>query len=205
MQDGRTISLGEWRTRRSRVKTHDPGSTPLERVAQGEPGAMVACVDAYTSLVWSLARRWFGQGEDAEDAVQEVFVELWKSAGRFDPTRASDRGFVAMIARRRFIDRRRKFDRRVETESMPTGFDIGTSEHERIEGRVMAAPALAALDTLPEDRREFVMLSVVYGMSHQEVSDKTGAPLGTVKSGIRRGLMAMRDVLTQQGMEEVGR
>ena len=182
-----------------------PTPTPIERVAEGDSRAVADCIDAYGGLVWSLARRWLGPGEDAEDAVQEVFVELWKSAGRFDPARASDRGFVAMIARRRLIDRRRKAERRVTTESFPDGLEVATSEHERIEGRVMAAPALAALETLPEDRRKFVVLSVVYGMSHQEVSDETGAPLGTVKSGIRRGLMAMRDVLNQDGIRGVGR
>ena len=204
--DQAAISFPEWRARKAGMPVTDVADrTPLERVAAGDERAMADCIDAYGGLVWGLARRWLGDGENAEDAVQDVFVELWRSAGRFDPSKASDRGFVAMLARRRLIDRRRKLERRITTTDLAGGLHIGTTEHERTEGRVMAAPALAALDTLPDDRREFVFLSVVHGMSHSEVAEATGVPLGTVKSGIRRGLRAMRDVLSEQGIREVGR
>ena len=182
-----------------------PIETPLERAARGERGGVEACIGAYGPLVWSLARRWLGSSAEAEDAVQEVFIEVWKSASRFDPNRATDRGFVAMIARRRLIDRQRKQDRRPDTEQISAKLQVSSSDHERIEGRVMAAPALKALEILPDDRKQFVVLSAVYGMSHQAVADHTGSPLGTVKSGIRRGLLAMREAMENDGFQEVGR
>ena len=79
----------------------------LPRIAAGDERAVRECVGRYASLVWSLARRWSVDALDAEDAVQEVFVDLWRTAARFDATRASEAGWVAMVARRRLIDRSR--------------------------------------------------------------------------------------------------
>ena len=79
--------------------------SPLQRVADGDGDAIKICIDAYGSIVWSLARRMTTNNEEAEDAVQEIFIDLWKSAERFDPQQGSEVTFVAMIARRRLIDR----------------------------------------------------------------------------------------------------
>ena len=86
----------------------------LERVARGDPGAPAACIERFRGLVWSLARRLCANASDAEDAVQEIFIDVWKSASRFDPAIASETTFVAMIARRRLIDRGRRRMRRPE-------------------------------------------------------------------------------------------
>ncbi|HEY1068798.1 MAG TPA: sigma-70 family RNA polymerase sigma factor, partial [Pirellulales bacterium] len=80
----------------------------LPRVAAGQPSAVDECLARYGGLVWSLARRHTNNTSDAEDAVQEIFIDLWRSAARFNPQAASEATFVAMIARRRLIDRRRK-------------------------------------------------------------------------------------------------
>ncbi|MCX5746449.1 MAG: sigma-70 family RNA polymerase sigma factor, partial [Proteobacteria bacterium] len=91
--------------------------TPLlARVAVGDRGALRECLDRYGGLVWSIARRF--EASEAEDAVQEIFVDLWKSAVRYDPEVASEPTFIAMIARRRLIDRRRSRGRRPATEPM---------------------------------------------------------------------------------------
>ena len=80
----------------------------LPRVAAGEPTALAECMERYGGLVWSIALRLTGSRADAEDAIQEIFIDLWKSAARFDGAVASEKAFVAMIARRRLIDRRRR-------------------------------------------------------------------------------------------------
>lgn len=177
--------------------------SPLERVARGEPRAVEACVREYGPMVLNLARRLLRLESDVEDAVQDVFIALWKAADRFDPSRASDRGFVAMIARRRLIDRIRKQDRRPDTVSLPQGMEWSTDEHRKTEAKTEAGPVLGALETLPDDRRQYVVLSVVDGFSHSEIAEKLGVPLGTVKSGIRRGLLAMRAHLSGQAGWEV--
>ena len=92
----------------------------LQRVAAGDMAAMQECIDRYGGLVWSLARRLSLSPAEAEDGVQEAFIELWKHAERFDPEVASETTFVSMIARRRLIDRRRSRaskDRLVKTSS----------------------------------------------------------------------------------------
>ena len=83
-------------------------STLLQRMAAGDPSAVEGCLAKYRGLVWSIARRFGGDYADAEDAVQEVFIELWRHAGRFDPALASESTFIGTIARRRLIDRKRR-------------------------------------------------------------------------------------------------
>jgi len=84
----------------------------LTKVAAGEQSAVTLCVKEYGPLVWSLALRYHRDRHEAEDAVQEAFIDVWKSAHRFDPAVASEKTFVAMIARRRIIDRLRRTEKK---------------------------------------------------------------------------------------------
>ncbi|MEL6543477.1 MAG: sigma-70 family RNA polymerase sigma factor [Myxococcota bacterium] len=93
-------------------------SSLLERIAAGDAAAVRACVSTYGGLVWSLARRHLSNEADAEEAVQDAFMSLWKSADRFDPDRAEEATFVAMIARRRIIDRARKRGRSAPSDEL---------------------------------------------------------------------------------------
>ena len=151
---------------------------------------------AYGGLVWSLARRILNNTDDAEDAVQEVFVDIWKNAGRFDPLRSSETTFVAMIARRRIIDRVRHDNRRIAAGSI----DEMTAEPSdgsdgKLQLSVEAAEAARALNALRPEQRQVLQLSIVHGMSHQEIADETGMPLGTVKTHARRGILHARELL----------
>lgn len=181
------------------------GDTPLEALTQGLPGAVEACLEAYAPMVQGLATRLLPSGSDVEDVVQEIFVELWRTADRYDPARASDRGYVAMIARRRIIDRRRRMEARPVTESLPDRDVYSGTDHERTLGRVQAAPAVAALRTLNEDWQKWIVMNVVEGYSHADIARITQSPLGTVKTGIRRGLQRMREWLSEAGSMEEGR
>jgi RNA polymerase sigma-70 factor (ECF subfamily) len=176
--------------------------TPLERVGAGDPAAVQKCVEAYGSLVWALTRRALASQADAEDAVQEIFIDLWRSADRFDPAKGSDKGFVAMVARRRLIDRRRRASRRPDLHALPDGFDAASDAHERVESRVEAMGVFEILQTIRDDHRRLIELSLLEGLSHSEIAEVTGMPLGTVKSGIRRGLKAARDLLVAKGWPE---
>jgi len=164
----------------------------LARVAAGDAVATRECIARYGGLVWSIARR-FDPG-DAEDAVQEIFLDLWKSAARFDANIASETAFVATIARRRLIDRQRMRRRRPTTEQLPevpSHVDPGASPVTCAE----ASQAAAALDALRPEQRQVLVLSVSHGLSHGEIAAQTGMPLGTVKAHARRGLLSIRAAL----------
>jgi RNA polymerase sigma-70 factor (ECF subfamily) len=154
------------------------------------------CIDGYGSLVWSLARRLCPSAADAEDVVQEIFIDLWKSAARFDPGTASEATFVAMISRRRLIDLRRKLSRRGESGELSESIEEeGRSHEEEIEIRDEAGRAGRALSELRPEQRRVLGLAVYEGLSHQQIADTTGMPLGTVKTHARRGLMRVRELL----------
>ena len=91
----------------------------LQRVAAGEATAVDECLAAYRGLVWSLARRSTPNLSDAEDAVQEIFIEIWRNAARFDSTLSSESNYITMIAKRRLIDRFRR-RKRLDTVSLST-------------------------------------------------------------------------------------
>jgi len=160
-------------------------------------------LEAYSPLVWSLARRLCRDRADAEDAVQEIFIDLWKSAGRFDRSVASEPTFVAMIARRRLIDRLRRTGRRVAPVTMPEGdVAVGRSEIPGSPAELSeeARTAVEAMKALSEDQQRVLRLSIMQGRSHAEIAQITGMPLGTVKTHARRGLIRIREALESAGV-----
>lgn len=168
----------------------------LQRVAAGDGEAIQQCIDEYGGLVWSMARRRGLPAEDAEDVVQEVFIDLWKSADRFDPGQASEKVFVAMITRRRLIDRLRREQRRPQTQAILLETqDYAGDDFERLENAVEASMASKALAQLKPKERDVLLLSTYHGLSHGQISEHTGIPLGTVKTYIRRGLQRVKELL----------
>ncbi|MBP3959734.1 sigma-70 family RNA polymerase sigma factor [Gemmata sp. G18] len=170
----------------------------LPRIAAGDPAAVPDCIARYGGLVWSLARRFLGNPSDAEDAVQDVFIELWKNAARYDPSRSSEPTYITMIARRRLIDRKRRTGR------APTAQTLADEPAEptvvaRIDIEEEAAKAAAVLGELREDERRVIQLAVYQGLTHEAIAAATGLPVGTVKTHIRRGLIRVRERLTAGG------
>ncbi len=185
-----------------------PGPAPLApllpRIAAGDERAVRDCLARYGALVWSLARRWSPDGSDAEDAVQEIFIDLWRTAGRYDVSRTSEAGWVAMIARRRLIDRARRRERLPALESIPDGFDVASESERDLDREWRAEQARAVLRELPLAQRRMLELSLVHGRTHDEIARETETPLGTVKSHIRRGLQRARDLLAARAQDDAG-
>jgi RNA polymerase sigma-70 factor, ECF subfamily len=170
--------------------------TILNRIAEGDKTAVQDCLDKFGGLVWSLARRMCPNKDEAEDAVQEIFIDVWKNAARFDESQASETTFIAMIARRRLIDRLRKSQRQPGIDS----FEDITAEpaedsNEMMQTSIEAKQAAEALKILRPEQRQILQLSIVQGFSHQEISDALEMPLGTVKTHARRGLIQVREFL----------
>lgn len=132
---------------------------------------------------------------EAEDAVQEVFIELWKAAPKFDPRVASAKAFVSMIARRRIIDRGRIEMRRVR----------GVTALENVQNQPKIPPRAKpllddeaerlaqAIQQLKPEQQQTIRLAIGQGWSHQDIADRLGIPLGTVKTNLRRGLQRLRE------------
>ena len=175
----------------------------LPRLSAGDPSAAQECLDCYGALVWSLARRHARAATEAEDAVQEVFLSLWKNASRFDPSKASEAAFVTMIARRRLIDLYRRKVRRPEGAAVDAELEtLPDLKAGGIEKRADARLAARAIQRLKPKEREAVLLSIYQGMSHSEISSHMDLPLGTVKSYIRRGLIQVREMLASCSLQE---
>ena len=173
----------------------------LQRVGAGDTGAMLACMERFRGLIWSLVRRSCSIAADAEDVVQEIFISVWRSAHRFDPTIASESTFVSVIARRRLIDRTRQRMRR--TTPGPILQDVQAELVEAGRCLITEASALAqlAMSKLRPEQQQVLQLSIECGCSHEQISTSTGLPLGTVKTHARRGLQKLRDALIESGID----
>ncbi len=170
--------------------------TTLERIAAGDSPAVDECLRRYGGLVWSLARKFCPNYADAEDAVQEVFIEVWRHAGRFDPAVASEATYITMIARRRLIDRFRRRGRELDAASLPEETIDPASAHEaRAEIEEEAALAREYLGRLRPEEREVLEFSITHGLSQSQIAEATDLPLGTVKTHARRGLIRLRELL----------
>jgi RNA polymerase sigma factor (sigma-70 family) len=171
-------------------------STVLQRIASGDSAAVRECIEQYGALVWSLARRLSRSPSDAEDATQEIFLDVWRSAGRFDASQGSDKVFIAMIARRRLIDRLRKTSAEppmdpVETLETVAWADPGTTSESSHE----AQQATRALAELGPEQRQVLELGLLHGLTQSEIAARLSMPLGTVKSFMRRGLIKVREYM----------
>lgn len=168
----------------------------LERAAQRHEGAASELLDSFGGLVWSLVRNRGFASAGAEDLVQDILVDVWQSAYRYKPELGSEATFVATIARRRIIDRMRKNTSAASVQTMirPThDSSLPVASPSEVHDEVSAV--LAAMAELSPDHQQIIRMSVVQGLSHDQISKATNMPLGTVKTYIRRGLMRVRDAL----------
>ena len=173
----------------------------LQRVGVGDTGAMLACMERFRGLIWSLVRRSCSNAADAEDVVQEIFISLWRSAHRFDPTIASESTFVSVIARRRLIDRTRQRMRRPAPGPILQDVEFDHEEQPRCQTTEASALTQAAMKKLRPEQQQVLQLSIECGCSHEQIATSTGLPLGTVKTHARRGLLRLREALIESGID----
>lgn len=170
-----------------------PAADDVEvRFHQGDETALADVYDQHSSLIYSYCRRQLG-AEPARDVTQEVFVAAWRARHRFDPERGSIRAWLMGITKNKIIDLFRKQGRRPQiadgAEIEYSSDEVDSVQVEQIADRMILA---AALDELPERARSVVELSFYGQLTHPEIAERTGLPLGTVKSDIRRSLIKLR-------------
>lgn len=177
--------------------------TLIQRIANGDQSAVAECIEQYSGLVWSLARRFLPNEADAEDAVQEIFFELWEKADRFDPGIAAEVTFVSMISRRRLIDRRRKLEREPPSEPLDELFDsLPVDTQGVLEASAEMNRVVSVIKSLRPEQQEVINMASWLGMSHGAIAAQTGIPLGTVKSYVVRGLKQIRDALGEPAIAD---
>ncbi len=174
----------------------DP-STLLERVQAGDRGAFNDLYDALAPAVFGAIKRVLRDPAMSEEVAQEVFVEVWRTADRFDASRASAATWVVTMARRRAVDRvRHEQSQRNRIEALghqpaDTVTDPGTSVVAQLDAERVAR----ALAQLPDDQREVITLAFIDGLPHSAIAEQLGLPLGTVKGRARGGLKRMRSLI----------
>ena len=178
----------------STMQSDDNGSI-LARIAAGENGSFELLIEKYGNLVWSIGKKFLYRQSDLEDAVQEVFIAIWKSADKYDANKAKEITFVSMIARRRFIDHLRKISKHKNLESI----DDDNSGHQLYKESILNESTdlqlvKNAIQSLDIDDQELLNLSVYKGYSHSEISKLLNIPLGTVKTRIRRNLIKLKEI-----------
>jgi len=177
----------------------------LVRVGERDRAAFEELYHRYVRSIMGLALRRLRDRGRAEDAVQEIFVDVWRNADRFDESISSETTFIAMLARRRLIDKIRYSKRRLSPDSLDDVLlEPFTRADKTLEMCIEAEQAAEAMRTLRPEQQQVLRLSIVEGMSHQEISEATGLPLGTVKTHARRGLLQVRELMgLKKDLQEV--
>ncbi len=175
--------------------TQATANSLLQQVAAGESQAVQGVIDTYGALVWSIARKYFGRSAEAEDAVQDAFIAVWKAADRYDPEVAAESTYIAMIARRRMIDQLRKQGRRPSTQALENSPEPEVESSDRLADEEQVQTVLKVINELDPPQPEVIKHSLMDGLTHPEIAEKLGLPLGTVKTHIRRGLIRVRKAL----------
>ncbi len=160
---------------------------------------MNRCITQYGGLVWAIARRYIKDSAEAEDLVQEVFTEVWKKSASFNPTLASESTFIGLIARRRAIDFLRRSGRRPDFEPLSAAEALPQPVFQNHSVTCDPETVRSSLANLPADTRQLFHLFFEDGFTHPEIAEKTGLPLGTIKTRLRRGLITLRDQLQRLG------
>jgi RNA polymerase sigma-70 factor (ECF subfamily) len=171
----------------------------IGRVARGDEAAFAALYDHAAGAVFGLVRRVVRDPAQSEEVTQEVLLEVWRTASRFDPRRGSAATWLMTLAHRRAVDRVRSAkasaDREQRVPASATGYDTVAEE---VEARLDAQRVRRCLESLTGLQRESVTLAYYGGYTHREVAGLLGVPLGTVKTRMRDGLIRLRDCLGAQ-------
>ncbi|HLJ89496.1 MAG TPA: sigma-70 family RNA polymerase sigma factor [Candidatus Angelobacter sp.] len=162
----------------------------IARIRAGDESAMLGIYDRYSGIVYGVALRVLGNTAEAEDVLQEVFLQLWRNPQAFNAERGRLPAWLAVITRNRAIDHLRKRPMEEDVEELSIAVDDDLAE--TASQRQAADKVRTVLSQLPLAQRQALEFAFFEGMTHTEIAEKTGEPLGTIKTRIRAGLLALR-------------
>jgi RNA polymerase sigma-70 factor (ECF subfamily) len=166
----------------------------LALVQRGEEHAMTSLFDRYSKVVYSVALRVLRDPSSAEDVLQEVFMQIWRNPDGFVATRGSLGGWLAVVARNRSIDalRRKRPTEQVDDMALASNYNLA----DEAERNSLMVKARGAIHLLPTEQRKTLEMAFFDGLTHSEIAEMTGDPLGTVKTRIRSALTSLRKAFT---------
>jgi RNA polymerase sigma-70 factor (ECF subfamily) len=176
----------------------------MTRIAADDAGAVEEMYDRFGSLVYRMAYQSMPTRADAEDAVQEIFVRLWRTAKRYDPKRAALVTWVMLISRRHLVDKLRRTQARVKASSLEAGHGESSAaapmaDLSRLEKDERFATLLQRVATLPELQRTVVMRAYLGGQTLRQIGEELNTPIGTIKSALSRALVRLRERTSEEG------
>ncbi|HYE14661.1 MAG TPA: sigma-70 family RNA polymerase sigma factor [Pyrinomonadaceae bacterium] len=184
----------------ARPEQDESDAALLVAVSRGDEAAFAALYDRYSPILLGLLLRILRSRAEAEDVLQEVFIQVWRQAGQFDPARGRPFTWLVTLARSRAIDRLRAVESRERAaqrsaeEARPEAATAETADDAAARSE-QAEIVRRALAELPEEQRRALLLAYLDGMSQSEIAARTGQPLGTVKTRTRAGLRKLSELL----------
>jgi RNA polymerase sigma-70 factor, ECF subfamily len=173
----------------------------LDAIARRDEAALASLYDRYRVILFGLLVRILGSRPEAEDVLQEVFIQVWRRAGDFDEQRGKPFTWLVTLARSRAIDRLRQLNSRerlataTAQEAPPEASDAAQDTYRAEQKEIVAG----ALSQIPEDQREALVLAYFEGLTQSEIAARIGAPLGTIKTRMRSGMIKLRELLGSRG------
>lgn len=172
----------------------------LRRIADGDRSAFANFYDQYSGLLFSIAVKVLNDSKEAEDVLQEVFLQIWNKADAYDPMLGRPASWAVTLTRNKAIDRIRASQRRsklleqaaIEANAMP---DDSPSANEKLLGRENSEMIRSVVAALPSDQRRAIELAFFSGLTQDEIAKTLREPLGTIKARIRRGMLKLREKL----------
>jgi RNA polymerase sigma-70 factor (ECF subfamily) len=182
-------------------RREDPDRPLMTRIEARDADALAELYDRHAGRLLGLARRILGDGGEAEEVLQEVFLFAWRSASAFDPSRGQALTWLLIATRSRSIDRLRARRpasrpeiRSLDEVAVAAGGPAAPDDVEAAStARQWETLCRAAVEQLPEEQRRALELAYFDGLTHQEIAERTSTPLGTVKTRVRLGLMKLRE------------
>jgi RNA polymerase sigma-70 factor, ECF subfamily len=162
----------------------------VARIRGGDQQALSELYDRYSNVVYGVALRVLQDAAAAEDILQDIFLQLWRKPDAFDSSRGSLAAWLAVIARHRSIDRLRR--RRPETDIEDCVIAGGADPRDETERTLVIEKVRVVMNEMSSDQRTAMEMAFFQGLTHTEIAEKTGEPLGTIKTRIRSGLQTLR-------------
>jgi RNA polymerase sigma-70 factor (ECF subfamily) len=167
----------------------------VRRVEAGDEAALASLYDRYANLVYSVAFRVLRDNAAAEEILQDIFFQLWRTAERFDPARGSLPGWLLVAARNRAISRLRRSPNPPADDPARLEVALPLNLESAVAQRQAMNKVQQSMQELPPEQRQALEMAYFEGMTHSEIAARTGAPLGTIKSRLRAAVEALRRVL----------